>query len=44
MAKQGGSGNPIYCAILIVTYNGGLVAINEVSNVSNSIDQCTIPE
>jgi len=32
------------CAILIASINGGAVAIKEVLNAKNSIDQCTIPE
>jgi len=41
MAKQGGRGEAIYCAILIAKYKGRGFAIKEVLNAKNSIDACT---
>jgi len=38
MAKQGGRGETIYCAILIAKYKEGGVAIKEVFSANNSID------
>jgi len=43
MTKQGGRGDTMYCAISITKSNWG-VAIQEVLNAKNSIDQSTIPE
>jgi len=39
--NRGGRGEIVYCAILIATTQEG-VAIQEVLNAKNSIDQCTL--
>ena len=40
MAKQGGRGGGLYCAI----WQSGEGAIKEVLNAKNSINLCTVPE
>jgi len=37
MAKQGGRGETVYCAVLLAKYNEG-VAIDETLNAKHSID------